>query len=105
MVRALMQEAALRYHLDLSRLSFKATLDSIAHFSHAIHAADGKPRKQRALLDTLIESIASDLLPHRPDRVEPRAKKRRPKNYHLLTKHRHQMRVPPHRNRPTSRSA
>jgi hypothetical protein len=32
MVRALMQEAALRYHLDLSRLSFKATLDSIAHF-------------------------------------------------------------------------
>jgi hypothetical protein len=105
MVRALMQEAALRYHLDLSRLSFKATLDSIAHFSNAIHAADGKPRKQRALLDTLIESIASDLLPHRPGRVEPRAKKRRPKNYHLLTKPRHQMRVPPHRNRPTSRSA
>ena len=105
MVRALMQEAALRYHLDLSRLSFKATLDSIAHFSNAIHPADGKPRKQRALLDTLIESIASDLLPHRPGRVEPRAKKRRPKNYHLLTKPRHQMRVPPHRNRPTSRSA
>ena len=50
MVRALMQEAALRYHLDLSRLSFKATLDSIAHFSNAIHPADGKPRKQRALL-------------------------------------------------------
>ena len=105
MVRALMQEAALRYHLDLSRLSFKATLDSIAHFSNAIHAADGKPRKQRALLDTLIETIASDLLPHRPGRVEPRVKKRRPKNYHLLTTPRHQMRVPPHRNRPTSRSA
>jgi hypothetical protein len=103
-VRALMQEAALRFRVDLSRLSFKGTLDSMAHFSQAIHAANGKPRKQKLLLDSLLATIASDLLPKRPGRAEPRAKKRRPKNYHLLTKPRRQMVVPPHRNRPESQS-
>ena len=40
--------------------------------------------------------IAKDTLPSRPERIEPRARKRRPKP---LTKPRHQMRVIPHRNR------
>jgi hypothetical protein len=103
-VRALMQKAALRYQVDLSRLSLKGTLDTLDYFSDAIQAARGKPRQQKALLDSLLETIANDLLPKRPGRVEPRAKKRRPKNYHLLTKPRKQMKVPPHRNRPNSRS-
>ncbi len=33
---------------------------------------------------------------------KPGAKKRRPKNYHLLTKPRHEMRISGHRNRPKS---
>ncbi len=102
-VRALMQEAALQYHLDLSRLSFKGTLDAMAHFSHAIQAAHGQPRKQQALRQSLVATIARDLLPERPGRVEPRAKKRRPKNYHLLTKPRRKMKVSPHRNSRISR--
>jgi len=100
LVRALMQQAGLRYHVALPRLSFKGTLDALAHFGQTIHASTGKPRKQAALLDDLLRIIASDLLPYRPNRSEPRAKKRRPKNYHLLTKPRKQMRVPSHRNRP-----
>jgi hypothetical protein len=102
-VRALMQQAALQYHVDLSLLSFKGALDAMAHFSHAIQAAQGKPRQQKVLLDSLLKTIARDRLPQRPGRVEPRAKKRRPKNYHLLTKPRHRMKVSPHRNRPGSR--
>src|SRR6202044_1939714 len=90
-VRALMQQAALQYHVDLSRFSFKGALDAMAHFSHAIQAAQGKPRQQKVLLDSLLKTIARDRLPQRPGRVEPRAKKRRPKNYHLLTKPRRQM--------------
>jgi len=84
----------------LPRLSFKGSLDALDHFAQAIHAATGKPRKQAALLQELLRTIAADLLPLRPCRCEPRAKKRRPKNYHLLTAPRHQMRVPSHRNRP-----
>ena len=38
----------------------------------------------------LLESIADDAVGDRPDRVEPRARKRRPKQYPLLTKPRQQ---------------
>ena len=100
LVRALMQQAALNYHVALPRLSFKGTLDALDHFAQTIHASTGKPRKQAALQAELLRTIAADLLPYRPGRSEPRAKKRRPKNYHLLTKPRKQMRVPSHRNRP-----
>jgi hypothetical protein len=51
------------------------------------------------MIDEMLSSIARDLLPLRPDRCEPRARKRRPKNYRLLTKHRHGMGLLPHRNR------
>lgn len=100
LVRSLMQEAAIVHHVDLARLSFKGTLDTLRHFADAVHASTGKPRKQALLIDAMLELIAKDQLPFRPGRVEPRAKKRRPKNYHLLTKPRRKMRVPPHRNRP-----
>ena len=100
LVRALMQRAAILHCVELRRLSFKGTLDTLRHFADAVHASEGKPRKQAELLDSMLEIIAADHVPYRPYRNEPRAKKRRPKNYHLLTKPRHQMRVPPHRNRP-----
>lgn len=54
-VRALMQESALRDHLELARLSFKGTLDAMAHFSNAIEAAQGRPRKPQALLKSLLK--------------------------------------------------
>lgn len=41
------------------------------------------------LITTVLASIATLQLPHRPDRIEPRAKKRRPKNLPLLTVPRH----------------
>ena len=100
LIRSLMQRAALLHGVELRRLSFKGTLDTLRHFAHAVHASEGKPRKQAALLDSMLEIIAADHVPYRPYRNEPRAKKRRPKNYHLLTKPRHQMRVPSHQTAP-----
>jgi hypothetical protein len=103
LVRCLMQRAALTHHVALVRISFKNTLDSLHHFADAMQALDGRPRRQAALLDQLLLTIARDLLPIRPNRSEPRAKKRRPKNYHLLTSPRRQMHVPSHRNRPAKK--
>jgi hypothetical protein len=56
-----------------------------------IYATHRKPRKQAQLFDALLRTIASDLVPQRPERSEPRARKRRPKNYQLLTKPRKEM--------------
>lgn len=100
LVRALMQRAALTHHAPLGRLSFQGTLASLHHFADAIHACHGKPRKQSQLIAQLLLTISLDLLPRRPNRSEPRAKKRRPKNYQLLTRPRREMGNLPHRNRP-----
>jgi hypothetical protein len=104
LIRSLMQRAALTYDVDLERLSFKGSLDSLHHFADAIYATHRKPSKQALLFDALLRTIASDLVPLRPNRCEPRARKRRPKNYQLLTKPRKKMHTAPHRNRPKNKS-
>jgi hypothetical protein len=100
LVRVLMQRSAHLHHVSLERISFKGSLDTARHFADVIHAASSSPRKQQRLIDDMLALIASDLLPGRPGRSEPRAKKRRPKNFQLLTKPRSQMGNLPHRNRP-----
>jgi hypothetical protein len=104
LIRTLMQRASLIYHVPLGRLSFKGTLDSLHHFADALHAAHAKPTRQRQLFDALLLTIAADQVPLRPNRSEPRAKKRRPKNYHLLTKPRHSMILSQHRSRHRAKS-
>jgi len=51
------------------------------------------------MLDAMLNAIAGDPVPERPDRAEPRARKRRPKNYQLLTKPRREFRECPHRSK------
>ncbi|MCE0522032.1 MAG: transposase [Methylacidiphilales bacterium] len=97
LVRALMQKAAHLHDVPLERISFKGSLDTLRHSAQAIHASAGQPRKQTELINRLLEDIAADLVPHRPGRLEPRARKRRPKNYQLLTRPRREMKVIAHR--------
>jgi hypothetical protein len=101
MVRVLMQEASHVHHVNLLHLSFKGTLDTLRHWADALHAAKSNSRKCKSCLDEMLAIIAKDTLPIRRFRVEPRARKRRPKNFHLLTKPRREMQVIGHRNRPT----
>jgi hypothetical protein len=97
LVRAVMQQAARCHHVDLSRISFKGTLDTVQQFAAPLQAS-GISSRQRAVLEKeLLRLIASDPVPWRPGRAEPRAKKRRPKNYQLLTKPRHAMVLTQHR--------
>ncbi len=75
LIRLFMQRAAADHGVDLGRLSFKGTLDTVRHFAAAIHAARATPRRQDALIDQMLALIAGDLVPHRSERAEPRAKK------------------------------
>jgi hypothetical protein len=97
LVRTLMQTSAASHGAELGRLSFKGTLDTVRHFANAAHAAEGKPRTIQALTAELLMAVAKDSNPFRPGRNEPRAVKRRKKNYRLLTKPRHEMGPLPHR--------
>ena len=81
-------------------ISFKGTLDTLRHWANLIDSKRRRPKLQDQLVDEMLRIIAGDLVQLRPGRSEPRAVKRRPKNYHHLTKPRHQMGNLPHRNRP-----
>ena len=97
LIRSLMQTSAAAHGADLSRLSFKGCLDTVRHFANAAHAAEGKPMTIKALIEEMLMAVAKDPNPHRPGRNQPRAVKRRRKNYHLLTKPRREMGHLPHR--------
>lgn len=59
LIRALMQEAANFYQCDLTRLSFKATVDTLRQFSYAIYAAIYAPKTRRRIIDEMLLIIAS----------------------------------------------
>ena len=89
LIRALMQHAATLYHRDLYRLSFKSTVDTVRQYCIALNAT----RKQQRIIDEMVLIIAEETVPLREHRSEPRAVKRRPKPYQLLTKPRWKMKV------------
>jgi hypothetical protein len=98
LIRCLMIQASQAYEVEVQRLSFKGTVDGVRQFSVAIaQARSGK--KQKELIDKLLQAIAADLVPDRPGRREPRAVKRRPKPGTWLTKPRHEFKDSQHRNR------
>jgi hypothetical protein len=94
LVRALMLEAAWTHGVDIQRLSFKGTVDTLRQWSPLFAPAMFVFKRAR---QELLRVIAADQVPDRPNRVEPRARKRRPKSYQLLTKPRHQMVISPSR--------
>ena len=94
LVRGLMQKAAALYEVDLTRLSFKGSVDTLRQWTDTFNASHSKPREQRRLFNHLLQIIAADTVPYRPERSEPRVRKRRPKNYRLMTRPRHQNTTP-----------
>ncbi|HZM04752.1 MAG TPA: IS4 family transposase [Candidatus Saccharimonadales bacterium] len=96
LIRALMLQSARRHDAPLERLSFKGSVDAVRHDSAALAQAKTKT-KAAQLAKELLRVLAADLVPDRPGRREPRAVKRRPKPYSLLTKPRHQFVEIPHR--------
>jgi hypothetical protein len=99
LVRLTMLEAALKHNAPVVSLSFKGSLSTIRSWT-PIFAAVAGPRR-RALWTSLLDTLAADRLPDRSNRVEPRARKRRPKNYQLLNKPRRLFKEIQHRNKYT----
>lgn len=94
LVCCLLLDVSLVYGVSRSRLSFKAAADALAAGLALIVTAAIE------VWAWVAERIARDLLPDRPDRVEPRVLKRRPKQYPLLTQPRAQLRLQNIRGKP-----
>jgi len=104
LIRAVMLEAARKQDVPLERLSFKGSVDSVRQYSLVISIARTK-KKVAELVKELLRVLARDLVPYRPDRKEPRAIKRRPKPFPLLTKPRKLFKEIPHRSRYRQQTA
>lgn len=88
LIRGLMQEAAQQEGRQLDRISFKAAVDTLRHFSSALNATKSKSRTQQRIIEEMLSIIGQETVPERKNRSEPRAVKERPKPYPRLTSHR-----------------
>ena len=85
LIRLLMWQAAREHHRDLHRLSFTGTLHRLRTvWPLLVFRGQCGAAELARLWKQLLAWIASDPVPHRPDRLEPRRRKRRPKEYSLL---------------------
>jgi Transposase DDE domain len=82
LIRALMAEAAQEVGGTPRDLSFKGTLQTMKEFAERLLHARGQTRQE--LYSWLLLAIGAHQVNNRPDRIEPRARKRRPKQYPRL---------------------
>jgi hypothetical protein len=82
LIRGVMAQAALAHGTRPERVSFKGALQTLAECAPLLDSADAASRN--AVWATILKAVAGHRVGDRPDRIEPRAKKRRPKAYPLL---------------------
>jgi len=91
LTRSVMWETSKTRAVSPLRISFKGAIQQMAARSD-LYSVYGNVRKLSAY-DSLLDSIAGQIVPHRPFRFEPRSRKRRPKNYRLMTRPRAELKA------------
>ena len=91
LIRRTMLQAASESGLSPRQLSFTAAMQKIAACWLVVILL--REKEATTLIDTHLAGLLSHQIGHRPDRVEPRAIKRRPKPHKLLTEPRDQARA------------
>jgi hypothetical protein len=83
LIRSLIWAAKQTYRIAIERISFKGTIQHLATASPYLAIADASDYSRR--YEELIQLVSKEQVPDRPDRVEPRVVKRRPKKFSLMT--------------------
>src|SRR4051794_28506152 len=86
-----MAQAATRHGIEPRAISFKGALQTLEAFQPAIALRGERDSAyRRGLYERVLDAVASRGVGDRPDRYEPRRRKRRPKPYDRLMKPRHE---------------
>jgi hypothetical protein len=85
LLRGVMAAAAIKSGRSPWEISFKGTLQTLNQFLPLLSATI----TAEYWCNVLLSAVATHIVGDRPDRFEPRRRKRRPKAYPLLRKHRH----------------
>ena len=87
LIRTVMAQAAATHGLEPRSISFKGALQTLEAFQPLLEfRAAQDPAQRLGLYRDLLQAIATHRVADRPDRFEPRAKKRRRNHYNWLTK-------------------
>ena len=90
LIRTVMAQAALAHGKPPRQLSFTRALRTLEAFRPTL--AHARSEHLPALYQCLLRAIAAHEIGNRPDRLEPRQRKRRPKPYKLMTQPRNKAR-------------
>ncbi len=96
LIRFLIYQAALKNNRDPYRISFAGAMQTIRQWFPLLPILKGEKEKIH-FIEEMIQILAADILTRRERKRHPRAIKRRPKSYQLLTKPRHEFEEIPHR--------
>ena len=89
-----MAQAATKHGIEPRSISFKGTLQTLEAFQPLIAFQGQRGSSFRMnLYQHLLDAIAVHRVAERPDRFEPRKRKRRPKKYDKLIKPRHETKL------------
>lgn len=105
LIRNIILDSSSQTGTDISKISFSGTIQQLDQWLHLFISPDLTLKDYRNLLYQFHTAIAQKLIPNRPGRNEPRAKKRRAKNYNLMNKPRHKMIITNHRNNISKKNA
>jgi hypothetical protein len=82
LIRGVMARAAEEHDVEPRQVSFKGTLQTMTAFQDELRRAT--PKERAHLIQEMLKAIAYHRVGDRPERVEPRANKRRPKPTRFL---------------------
>lgn len=92
LIRTIMAQAASQHEISPRSISFKATLQTLEAFQPVIACQQSRGLSHlEELYQQLLQAIVQHRVADRPDRIEPRMKKRRPKSFPYLTKPRQEV--------------
>lgn len=91
LIRTIMAQSAAKHDIQPRSISFKGSLQVLEAFQPVIAIQGQRHSALRLhLYHKLLDAIATHRVADRPDRFEPRFRKRRHKRYQILTKPRHE---------------
>jgi len=87
LIRTVIAQAASKHGLEPRSISFKGAIQTLEAFQPVIALqAGGDAACRGGLYQQVLDALATHRVADRPDRVEPRLRKRRPKHYGFLRK-------------------
>ncbi len=98
-IRRLMCEAAQKMDRKVREVSFKGSVQALRNWEPHLNQAKISGVERNRLIGDLYQAMTNTPIMQRPGRSEPRCRKRRSKNYQLMTSPRHEMKEIQHRNR------